>query len=284
MEPKLNPLISIYKPLYKSEDYESISWDKSTVVYAQSHCKSLKEHIAKMARKYYGRIIDSSTIEDIYEDTLLTLARTCDFDYSTAMQCAMEESENGMPSRQIELGDYVKIQFKFGTMRHLSSNTAKYEKCILNQEVKEAGSDSNRTCLVDLQVDPNAHKFTEVTELEQVCQLINGDRYRYSLGKDIFTVLFVNLCAMRKYGCEYNTKVNEVKEAKKAECVKSTLDVLGISKNDIASICGKYGAEELFGDLILGVNSCGIEESIEVLSRYVFGAYQIKRSIMEYKN
>ena len=242
----------LYTPLKEEEICKG--WNKMTVTYAIKNMSDIKKAIYTFSRAT-SKILQEADIDDCYEEFLLYLHNTNDYD----MDIACERS-SGKKEDIISLESYVYTFLKFVVLRHIKKRT-KIE-VIEKSEICRT-EDNEEFSLFDSIITIDKYEYETVEEenmndLKTVCSTYEAYRYKYDF--DIFEVWFIKLLCI-KY--------------QKDNLYKDILEILNIQKSDIT----KVGGSDLMYKIAKGISLSGIDKSIETLKGFVYSADKIEKVV-----
>lgn len=233
-------------------------WDKSTVSFLLNHRNSINELIRKTAASRFGRELSEADVDDIFSESLLYFY-SCD-DYNICKAIDRSSTDN-----IVSLDGYIHSCVRYCVLRYLT-NMWKDEKECISEEVLNENEDS--VSLYDKAPSINRENSLDNVgiDLEQICKQYEGMRYYY--GADLYLVWYIKLLTMK----------NNIPE-KYGEIIMQNA---GISKHNAEVINSNNEESNPMIDIAKAVTIQGIEESIDVLQKYVYGSCKIKEVILSY--
>lgn len=247
---------SVYVPLFEEPEKHS-GWDKATVKYALN-CKTKIMQVIYKYAKSMNKVIQKTDVDDCYEELLLYLHNTNDYD--VAIACERGKIEKG---GLISLDNYVFSMLKYIVIRHVTDK--------IKKEVKEVRviNDSEEGDELDLfnviAVDDESELDDLFYDLDNICRTQESNRYKYKV--DIFELWFIKLLSIK-----YN----------KQEVYSDILSILDINSIDINNLKRKTNYGGVMLDIAKAISVCGIDNAIAIIRRYVYSADKIERVVQLY--
>ena len=249
---KLNLDILVYCPFLEELD-STEGWDKSTIDYIHNHEQKVKGTIVNVAKSLGKRFVD---VEDIYNEILIYLYKTEDYNFSKAM----ESSSDGTI---IPLEGYVNSCVRYCTLRFLTTQH-KYEKNVRSEWTLNDGNEL--LSIFDKTSDQRVKlDFSEVEYcMRTQCEICEHLRYKY--GIDIFLLLYIRLLTL-KQGAD--------------GVYKEVLNALGISTEQLKDMRISSSKDGVMTDFTRAISIVGIDRSIDILGEFVYAAKHIRRVVEE---
>ena len=248
----------VYSPLFEDCTPDLTGWSKETIDYIVANRDKVYKSIRGVAKGLNKTMLQTADIDDIYSEILMYCYQYDDYNVSKAI----ERSKTGAI---VSLEGYVHVCIKYCVMRHLTQiySTEK-------QTVREgiASDDGKELSIFDTIVDcQSTDNYEEIMyDLECLCRQSESLRYKY--GPDIYLIWYVGLLT--------------INEGKGSNVCKELLEIIGISKKDIVNIHTKSMNDELMLSFATSIKLTGIDESIEIIEKYVFAADKIKEAVKAY--
>lgn len=242
----------IYHPL-KEEDKQLTGWSKSTIDYVLHH-KSYVQTTIRGIAKSHNKIMQKTDIEDVYMEILDYLYLCDDYNISKAYE---RSSNEGVI---VSLEGYVHSCIKYCVIRYVT-NTFSIDKNLVRETIKD--EDGKELSLFDTIPDKQECGYSDFGyQLDTICKAYESQRYSY--GPDIFQIWFVRL----------QTIINE-----KTDRFDAILEVLGISKKDIASIKKTTNDDGAMASIAKAITLIGVEDAVDIIRKYTYSADRIQRVI-----
>lgn len=239
------------------ESNEDVSgWNKTTVDYVSSHRSKIYSKIRGIAKNLRRHNLQLSDVEDIYEEVLMYLYKSDDYNISKAME---RSSTNNI----VSLEGYLNVCIKYCVVRYITEMYNEEKSRVPDTIYDDEGKSLS---LFDTIPDTKTMDHNNlIYDLEALCKSCEILRYKY--GPDIYLVWYVRLLTLR---------------SENDRLYKDILSVLGISKRELANI-EKYSADDdMLVSLAKAVDVVGVEEAINIIRPYVFSARQIDETISIY--
>lgn len=242
----------IYHPLMEEE--KSVSgWTKCTIDYIHSNRSKVDKLIRSIAASLSKKAIQSADVEDIISEITLYLYKSDDYNISKAV----ERSNSG---NVVSIEGYINSCIKFCVIRYMTTSY-KLEKNILREKVD---NDGRELSLFDIIPDECIEAEFEnlLMDLYSYCKLYENMRYKY--GHDIYLIFYIRLITL-------NDKSND--------SYREVMNILGISKKELALIEKKAAEDEVLINLAKAISHTSIDEAIETIEQFVYSADNIKEVI-----
>ena len=242
----------VYSSLME-EEKQHAGWSKATIDYVTSNKYKITTSIRGIA-KSHNKLLQRADIDDLYNEILCYLHNCDDYNISKAY-----EHSNGSGAI-VSLEGYVHSCVKFCVIRHITQ-TYDTEKSVVREYVKD--DEGKELSLFDTIADSSHNVYSDFGyQLDSICKSFETHRYEY--GPDIFQIWFVRL----------QTLVSN-----KRDRYKDILNVIGISKKDIAYLESQSKEEGAMLSIAKAVSLVGVEESLKVIRNYTYSADKIERVI-----
>lgn len=244
----------VYTPLMEDEQEKIKGWEKTTVDYMIKNERQVRSYMGSLAGKKYSNFIDNTDVDDIYSESLMYFYEVDDYDINIA-------TEHSKGDYIITLEDYIYSSIRFCIKRYI---TKKYnrEVSLVNTEVT---LNDEMVDLINILADKQSEiDFENATvDLDRHCK--ECEHLRYNYGIDIYEMWYVGLLVI----------YNELEE----EVYTDIMSILGINKTGLKDVSIKAYEDETIHEFAMGISKHGIEESIDILEKYVYSAEQIKKAI-----
>ena len=238
----------------KEDDGVVVGWDKATVRYVLDNKSKVLRFIRNHGRKLKYNITQMD-IDDIYSVLLLHLHDSGDYD--------IERAFNYEEGRLLSLEGYINSCINNCCKRTL---IAEYKHTKQNISESMYDEDGNEISLFDLTPDTvGSVKLDDIGyNLEEMCKTYECERY--TLGVDIFQVIFIKLATMK------HNKTDKYIEI---------LDLLGTSKQELNSLTSKIQDGDAFTSIIKAASMINIEDALNILKKYTFCAERLEKTVIE---
>lgn len=248
----------VYSPLFEDCTPDLTGWSKETVDYIIENQKKVYRSIRGIAKGLNKNMLQTADVEDIYSEILMYCYQYDDYNINKAI----ERSSTGMI---VSLEGYVHNCIKFCVMRHLTQMYAT-EKETVREGIKS--EDGKELSIFDTIEDGKSTENYDdlMYDLASLCRHCESIRYKY--GPDIYLIWYVRLLT--------------ISEDKDTNAFKELLNILGISKKDIAIINEKSIEDELVLSFAKCISLTGIDESISIIEKYVYSADKIREAVKAY--
>lgn len=249
----------VYSPLKEDCTPDYTGWDKDTIAYVTANRSRVHRVIRGEAKKLSKPFLQISDVEDIYSEVLMYCYKYDDYNITKAI----ERSTTG---KIISLEGYINNCIKHCTMRYLTKEYAIDKEQIGEYSKMDNGDELSIFDKIGDKSDDDNNIDNLVYNLEELCSLCESIRGKY--GVDIYLIWYVRLLTMLK--------------DKPEKAFKEILEVLDISKRDIKNIEDNIVDENLMSTFAKSISLVGIEESIEIIGKYVYAKDVIKAVIDGY--
>lgn len=246
----------LHCPLVEEVVINDAGWDKASIQWAISNRDRLISLLQKLADSS-KQAITYYDVEDIYEQLLLQLYRSNDYDIGIAQ----ERSKTG---EIVTIEAYVCFQAKC-CFNRFSSDTYKITKNIVKDFVNTDDEDKDLSPLDLCSDERNESEFEDLLyDIEESCQQYQA--YRYILGVDIYELLYMRLIS-------YNCKTKNPNEF-----FNELLDIKGITPRELQTISTNKDDidEDILPTLLKSIKVAGLEKATQILEKYVYCANSYK--------
>lgn len=245
---------TIYSPLKEASEIESPSWDKETIEYVMANKNKVTAHIKRIAAAMTKRSFQKIDAEDVLSELFLYLYKYSDYDVVTAI----ERAKNGSPAN---MERYILSCAKFCVRRHITESYNREKEHIRDTQIVLSEKEGNTVSILDTVEDRGATADYDqiLLDLDECCRQYEGARYKY--GSDFYLMLFLRMLTM----------------GKPEEAYDSLLEVLDISKKELANTMKKMREEEAMVNIAKAINTISAERAISILGKYVFSANRIRQ-------
>ena len=246
----------IYCPPMEESGEDVTGWDKSTIDYVSTHRSKIYSKIRGIAKNIRRNNIQTSDIEDIYEELLVYLYKSDDYNITKAM-------ERSSTNTIVSLEGYLNVCIKYCVVRYCTDMYNEEKSRVAETVFDDEGKTLS---LFDTIPDTRSYDHENVIyDLEALCRSCETLRYKY--GPDLYLVWYVRLLTLK---------------SDNDSLYKDILSVLGISKRELSNI-EKYAADDdLLVSLAKAIDVIGIEQAIKIVRPYVFSAKKIDETILIY--
>jgi hypothetical protein len=248
----------VYSPLME-EPENSEGWGKQTVQYALKHSGRIKRLICAVA-KGMNRTFQKSDIDDCFQEVLVYLHNTKDYDVSIASERSTFKPDGTGVGSIISLEAYTFSCAKYVTLRFVSDR--------ISIEVSETAvvtkidDDGTKLDLFEQLPDESSKEdfISMEYDLEKICEMHESERYKYDI--DFYELWFIKLLSIK-----YN----------KRDLYTEILAALSISNRDMTRLENKVNMGGLMLDIAKAISICGTNKALEIMRGYVYSADKIER-------
>ena len=244
----------LYSPLI--EEDEASGWHKETVNYVLNNKTKVEKLIRGIAAGFRKKNLQKADVDDIYEDIVLYLYNSSDYDINKAI----DRSSTGS---MVSLEGYLNICIKFCVLRSCKTISS-HEKETMNILIKD---DNDKeldifNTIADEKVEID-HDYLSY-DLETLCQ--SCEPLRYKFGADLYLVFYIKLL-LAETGCSSKYSFADILEA------------LDITKSDLSNF-DRFSDDSVVVLMAKLLNITPVQESIKVLSRYIYSRDLINRALL----
>lgn len=245
-----------YLMLEEEDKVPGLDWSKQTVQYAIKSKDKVVRSLKTSIRQVYKSSLQETDVEDIYSELIEYLSKTRDYDIEIAAAC----SRGGGKSSIIPLEAYVNKCGQYVVKRYISTAYARTKDIVKEPTVDSEGKEVR---VLDIVPDPSTDvQYDNVCyDMATAMKILEHKRYRF--GSDIYLIMFIQLLAVK---------------FKKSEKIKQVLSILGISKKDLMEAEKLANRDEDFGYAINAMKRLELDNVIEEMGHYVYGAAGLVRT------
>lgn len=245
----------VYSPLMEEESQDVTGWEKDTVELCQRERGKIYSQIRGQAKILGKMNLAHSDLEDIYEDLLIYLYHSDDYNIAKAI-------ERSKTDQIVSIDGYISICVKYCVARFLSSQF-KENKMVVHDTVSTDSDGKEHDLLSNVPDSSSLDEMdTMMYDLETLCRAYEGQRYQ-GQDTDIYQIMFIKLLT----------------EGKREGLYSKVLEILDISKKELGNVRTSDNNEIMLA-FAHAIRICGADRAREILRKYVFGANQIEKTIL----
>ena len=249
----------IYSPL-KEDENQLAGWDKQTVDYIVKNRTALYKIIRTLGRAA-NRFLQTTDIDDIYMEVLEYAYKNDDYNITKAVELSNSD-------QVVSLTGYIHTFTRYIVLKYISDKYAEESKIISN-EITDSNNDTVDIfdIIPDTRDSANSEMLVmdKLSELDTICKSCESKRYEYGL--DIFQLWFIRLITMKH---------------NKQDKYEAITESLGINKGELGSFQKKTHMDNIMLSIAKAVTILGVDNSIEVIRKYTYGAHRLEKVIQYY--
>ena len=244
----------VYCPPMEEGNEDVTGWDKETIAYVSEHRKKIYTQIRGIEKSIRKHNLQTTEVEDIYSDILMYLYNCDDYNISKAIE---RSSTNTM----VSLEGYLNSCIRCCVIRHCTTSYKEEKEHVRDTYTDDDGKELS---IFDSIPDTRSAEHMEVVmyDLPTLCESYQILRYKY--GPDIYMIWYIRLLTLANHN---------------KELYKEILNILGISRKELANIEKLAAEDELMTTLAKAISLAGVENAISVIKDYVYSAKKIEQTV-----